>query len=214
MGNNYDPVAGSYDFLSHLFFGQAEVNAQVELLKYISSGSRILIVGGGTGWILEKISAIHPSGLQITYVESSFNMMAQSKKRDCRQNEIGFVQLPVEQFVMEEQYDCILTGFFFDNFSGESAATLFHILHPLLKSGGHWLFADFYYHKGEGKLWQALLLKSMYISARLICGVEGRELADTEPLFAAAGYRQLYTSFHYRRFIKSIAYQKKHEADL
>jgi ubiquinone/menaquinone biosynthesis C-methylase UbiE len=209
MPNNYDPVAGCYDFLSRLVFGQAEVAAQIELLKYINPGNQILIVGGGTGWILEKLAAVHSSGLRITYVESSCNMMALSKKRDWRQNDVDFVLLPVEQFVTEERYDSILTGFLFDNFSTESADMVFHLLHPLLKSRGYWLFADFYYHKGEGALWQALLLKSMYIAARLICGVEGRYLADMEPLFAAAGYRQLYTFSHYRRFIKSIVYQKE-----
>src|SRR5580692_1554130 len=105
MPNNYDPIAGSYAFLSRLVFGQAEVNAQVELLRYIGPGSRVLIVGGGTGWILEKLAAIHPSGLRITYVESSANMIALTKKRDWRQNEAQLVQLPIEQFVTEERYD-------------------------------------------------------------------------------------------------------------
>jgi ubiquinone/menaquinone biosynthesis C-methylase UbiE len=208
--NNYDPIAGSYDFLSRLFFGRAEVNAQVELLRYIGPGSRILVVGGGTGWILEKLAAIHPSGLRITYIESSVNMMALTRKRNWRQNEVALVQLPVERFVTDEEYDCILTGFLFDNFSPESAAAAFHILNSLLKNGGYWLFADFHYRKGEGKLWQSLMLRTMYWSARLVCKVDARELPDTEPLFAAAGYRQAHVSFHYGRFIKSIAYEKDH----
>lgn len=208
MRNNYDPIAGSYDLLSRLVFGQAEINAQVELLRYIGPGSRILIVGGGTGWILERLAAIHPSGLRITYVESSANMMALTKKRNCGHNEVVLVQLPVEQFVTEERYDAILTGFLFDNFSVDSATQVFHTLHALLKNEGYWLFADFYYHKGKGKLWQSLMLQSMYTSARLVCHVEAKELTDTEPLFTAAGYRQVYSAFHYGRFIKSIAYQK------
>jgi ubiquinone/menaquinone biosynthesis C-methylase UbiE len=209
MGNNYDPVAGYYDFLSRLVFGRSEINAQVEFLPYIRSASSILIVGGGTGWILEKLAALHSSGLRITYVESSDRMMAFSKKRYWGNNEVRFVSLPVERFVTEEQYDVILTGFFFDNFPGDQAAKIFELLDVLLKNGGYWLFADFYYRKGEGMFWQVLLLRSMYLSAGILCAVEGRDLVNMEPLFAATGYKAVSASFHYRRFIKSIIYQKK-----
>jgi ubiquinone/menaquinone biosynthesis C-methylase UbiE len=206
--NNYDPIARYYDFLSRLVFGRSEVNAQVEMLKYVVAGSRVLIVGGGTGWILAELAAIHPAGLRITYIEPSACMMALSKKRDCRQNEVSFVSMPVGQWVTEERYDCILTGFVFDNFTVDHCAMVFRLLHDLLREDGYWLFAEFFLEKGQGKWWQALMLKSMYWSARLICRVEARELADTEPLFEVAGYRPLETRFHYYRFIKSIAYQK------
>ena len=206
--NNYDPIARYYDFLSRLVFGRSEINAQVEMLKYVGGGSRVLIVGGGTGWILEELAAIHPAGLRITYVEPSGVMMALSRKRDCRKNEVSFVSLPVEQWVSEGRYDCILTGFVFDNFTAAHSAMVFRLLHDLLRAGGYWLFAEFFLEKGRGKWWQALMLRSMYWSARLICRVEASELADTDPLFAAAGYKKLEMRFHYYRFIKSIAYQK------
>jgi SAM-dependent methyltransferase len=241
MPINYDPIARSYDFLSRLVFGQAETKAQIELLRYTNAGSRILVVGGGTGWILEELATLHPAGLRITYVDSSARMIAASKKRAWGENEVAFVQMPAEEFARDGQpaaelqptadgqpavdgqpaadgqigpvYDSILTGFFFDNFSDAMAANVFNLLNPLLKPGGHWLYTDFFCHRGQGKLWQRLMLKSMYWSARLVCQVEGRELTDTEPLFAAAGYRQVYTSFHYGRFIKSIGYQKMKEAN-
>jgi ubiquinone/menaquinone biosynthesis C-methylase UbiE len=209
MPVNYNPVAGYYDFLSRLLFGQSEIRAQVQLLASIRPGDRVLIVGGGTGWVLEKIAAVHSSGLSITYVESSSRMMARSKRRDCRQNQVSFIQLPIEQFTTTEQYDCILTAFLFDNFSASQATAVFRVLDPLLKTGGHWLFADFYLHKGKPRFWQALLLQSMYIAARILCKVETQSLVDMEPIFADAHYRQLYTSYYYRQFIQSVVYQKK-----
>lgn len=209
MSVNYNSVAGYYDFLSRLVFGQSEINAQVQLLSSIRPGDRILIVGGGTGWILEKIAAIHASGLLITYVESSSQMMAHSRKRDCRQNQVSFLQMPIEQFATEERYDCILTGFLFDNFSRELAIQVFRVLDPLLRTGGYWLFADFYLHEGKTRFWQTVLLQSMYIAARILCKVEAKSLVDMEPIFADAHYRQLYTFFYYGQFIKSVVYHKK-----
>jgi ubiquinone/menaquinone biosynthesis C-methylase UbiE len=210
VSNNYDSIARYYDFVHRLFYGQSEINAQTELLDYIKPGDRILIVGGGTGWILEKMSAVYPSGLRITYIESSVKMMELSRVRDCRRNNVSFVQERVEDWVGgDEVYDCILTGLFFDNFTAAHSAQIVQLLTPFLKRDGFWLDSDFYYPKGRGKLWQALLLKTMYVSARLICGVEAKRLPDMELIFRTAGYWSVNMSFHYQRFIRSVVYQKK-----
>lgn len=208
MSNNYDPVARYYDFLSWLVFGQSEINAQIEMIGYIAPGDRVLIVGGGTGWILEKIAAVHPSGLQITYVERSSGMMERSRKRRCGHNSVEFVLLPVEEFVAAAAFDCILTGFVFDNFSADQAMAIVRRLDLQLCEGGHWLYADFYLVRRKGKLWKAVLLKSMYLAARIICKVEASKLPDMGAIFGQAGYTSVYTSWHYSKFIQTVVYRK------
>jgi ubiquinone/menaquinone biosynthesis C-methylase UbiE len=208
MQNNYDPLAKYYDFLSRLAFGQTEVRAQVEMLSYTKPGDRILIVGGGTGWILDELAAIHPRGLQITYVESSNKMLEAARRRSCGENEVSFVLTPVERFVSEGLFDCILTGFLFDNFCKARCWWIIQRLSAQLKHGGHWLFADFYYSRKDGRLWQRLLLRFMYWLVRLTCHIEANELVDTEPMFASVGFREVQASYYYRRFIKSIVYIK------
>jgi len=208
VSNNYDKIARYYDRLHHLFYGQSEINAEVELLDYVRPGDRILIVGGGTGWILEKMSSIYPAGLQITYIESSGKMMELSRKRNCRQNDVSFVLGQVEEWVGDGTYDSILTGFFFDNFTTAHSGEIVRSLTPFLKMNGYWLDTDFYYPKGRSKLWQAFLLKTMYFSARLICGVEAKRLPDMERNFSTAGYQAVNISFHYQGFIRSVVYQK------
>ena len=229
MANNYDPIAAVYDRIHHLFYGQSEVNAQVELLDHVRAGDRLLIVGGGTGWILEKIAGIYPEGLTIVYVESSQKMMERSKKRDWGGNKVEFFTGPVEDWPGSTKdwpespkeltggpkdltggpvFDCILTGFFFDNFSQDHSLRIVRHLTPCLKFGGYWLEADFYYPRHRGKLWQAVLLWIMYTSARIICGVEAKRLPDLEPIFLAEGYTLQSTSFHYQRFIRSLVFRK------
>ena len=80
MSANYNNSAWFYDRLSRLVYGRALKNAQLFLLKFIPPDSKILIAGGGTGWILEEITRLHPEGLNITYVEIAPKMMALSKK--------------------------------------------------------------------------------------------------------------------------------------
>jgi ubiquinone/menaquinone biosynthesis C-methylase UbiE len=206
--NNYDPIARYYDFLSRLFFGRTEIEAQVALLAFMAPGSRMLIVGGGTGWILEEIADRYPAGLRITYVESSGEMMRMARLRRVGASVVSFVELPVEEFVAEELFDCILTGFLFDNFSGVRAAQVVRQLYPMLERKGCWLFADFYCQRRESRFWQRLMLRVMYFSARLICKVEAEALPDMDSLFAQAGLAPVHISWYYRGFIKAVAYRR------
>jgi ubiquinone/menaquinone biosynthesis C-methylase UbiE len=208
VGNNYDPIANYYDRIHHLFYGQAEISAQVELLDYVRPGDRVLILGGGTGWILEKIGDIFPSGLEITYIESSARMMGLTTARKCGQNRVALVTSTVEEWKGEMEYDCVLTGLFFDNFNEAHALAVVRQVTPFLKMGGYWLESDFYYPKKRGKPWQAILLWLMYWSARLICGVEAKRLPDMDKIFIGERYRVLQTTFHYQRFIRSVVYRK------
>ena len=206
--NNYDPIARYYDFLSRLFYGKSEILAQVELLGYVLPGSRMLIVGGGTGWILEEIAERYPDGLQITYVESSGEMMRLSRRRRVGASVVSFVEVPIEAFVTDERYDCILTGFLFDNFSAGLAERVIGWLSPMLEAEGCWLFADFYYRRRESRFWQGLMLRVMYFSARLICKVDARELPDMDVLFEQARFVPVRVSWYYWGFIKAVAYRR------
>lgn len=208
MKNNYDKLARYYDRLSRTVFRRSIINAQVCLLPYIKERNTVLIVGGGTGWILEEIAKVRPAGLKIDYVEISAEMIRLSKKRDCKQNDVRFIHASVETFVLLDVYDVVLTPFLFDNFSADNAALVFDKLHAALKTGGQWLFVDFVYDDERGKLWQRLLLKTMYTFFRLICNVEGSSLNDMGAMFAKFRYQLVFEKFHYGRFIWSAVYKK------
>jgi len=96
MRNNYDRIARYYDFLSRIVFFRAQLKAQIDQLHFIPANSSVLIVGGGTGWILEEIAKVHPTGLNITYVEISAKMLELSRKRYAGANHVTFVHSPAE----------------------------------------------------------------------------------------------------------------------
>jgi ubiquinone/menaquinone biosynthesis C-methylase UbiE len=203
MTTNYNKIAGVYDLISRAVYGKALVNAQVCLLKYIPANSRVLIVGGGTGWILEEIAQIH-SGLTIDYVESSQKMIALSEKKDHGTNHINFINLPAEDYITEERYDVILTPFFFDNFKVDKIQVIFDQLNNLLKKNGIWLYVDFI---DNGRIWQKLFLKTMYLFFRITTGIETQKLINMDRFFDP-GYETIVEVLHYHNFIRSIAYQK------
>ena len=208
MNNNYDKIANYYDTLSRLVFFKAQVNAQINQLQYIPENSRILIVGGGTGWILEALAKVRSEGLKIVYVEISAKMIALSKARDCGNNEVDFVNLGIETFATEKLFDVILTPFLFDNFSEERAGKVFGQLDASLKANGWWLIVDFSLNKTNGKWWKWLLLKSMYRFFKVLRIVEASNLIDMHPYFLKSNYQIAEERLYYGSFIKATVFKK------
>lgn len=209
MSANYDNIARFYDLLSRLVYGRAIVNAQVSLLKFIPPDGRVLIVGGGTGWILEKIAEKYNSGITIDYVEASKAMIELSQKRHCGTNRVNFINLPIENFESAGSYDVIFTPFFFDNFEQNKIDWLFRRVGSMLKSKGDWLQADFVSSENEGKRWQKILLKVMYFFFRVTCNIETNRLVNMESYFNA-GYDKISEVSFYSGFIKATAWNKRH----
>lgn len=208
MTNNYDKIARYYDRLSRLVFFKAQVNAQINQLKFIPENSRILIVGGGTGWILEELTKVYPAGLKIVYIEISEKMIELSKKRNTGNNTVEFVNSKVEDFSSLANFDVISTPFLFDNFPEEKAGVVFEQLNSLLQKNGLWLFVDFTAELGKGRCWKSAFLKLMYGFFKLIGIVEASKLTDMNPYFKSVNYKEVNKRAYYGDFIQASVYQK------
>jgi ubiquinone/menaquinone biosynthesis C-methylase UbiE len=205
MSANYDNSAGFYDRLSRLVFGKALINAQTHFLLQIPTNSRVLIIGGGTGWILEEICKIHTQGLHIIYVEISAKMMALSRKRHAAANEIEFINKPVEDIILAEPVDVIITPFLLDNYTEESLPITFAHIHQMLKPGSIWLNTDF---RLTGKWWQYAMLKSMLLFFKLLCGVQNWRLPNVDKQFAFFNYELVSDKSFYGDFVVTRVYKK------
>lgn len=204
MAAGYDNTIWFYERLSKLVFGQAQVKAQEHFLNWIEPGSNILIIGGGTGQILESISRIHPSGLHITYVEVSPKMMTLSRKRNVEHNEVDFITNDIAQITFSRRFDVVITAFLFDNFSNEELAAIFPQINHWVNPGGLWLDTDF---QLTGPVWQKLMLKSMYFFFGLMKAVKVNKLPDAQGVFKQ--YSMLASKTFYGEFIYARAYQKQ-----
>lgn len=205
MAANYNNSAWFYDRLSRIVYGKALIRAQVYLLKDIPAKSKVLIVGGGTGWILEEIAKLHPEGLKITYIEIAPGMMLRSKKRNYGSNEVNFINGAVENIPLAPDHDAVITPFLFDNFTDENLQKIFGHIEGALKPGGAWLNTDFHY---TGKWWQKLLLNAMILFFRTVCGIEAKKLPDIPVLFEKSGHKIVRQESFYGDFILSTVYKK------
>lgn len=186
MPANYNNSAWFYDGLSRLVYGRALVKAQVYLLHFIPEKANVLIVGGGTGWILDELSRVHPSGLKVTYVEVASNMMARSKKRNTGNNQVIFIDAAIENASLQADFDVVITPFLFDSFTESTLDKVFGHIHAALKPKGLWLYADF---RLTEKWWQQFLLKLMLKFFKLICNIEADRLPDIEKRFERHNYK-------------------------
>ncbi|NCD71585.1 class I SAM-dependent methyltransferase [Mucilaginibacter agri] len=206
MASNYDNTAWFYDPLSRMVFGRSLIKSQTSLLKYIPAKANILIVGGGTGWLLDEITKVHPDGLDVTYVEISAKMMALSKNRNLGNNNVTFINRAIEDVKFLRQFDVIFTPFLFDNFTAENLHRIFNHIHNLLKPDGIWLNTDF---QVAGKWWHKLILQTMYTFFKVFGAVETSTMPEIQTLFKQKNYRILSQQTYYGSFVISQAMQKQ-----
>ena len=205
MPANYTKTAWFYDALSRVVFGNTLVKAQRHFLNTIPAGSNVLIIGGGTGKILEDVAALHPQGLYITYIELAEAMIAKARKRNYSGNTVNFVNSAAEDTVMPVQADVIITAFLLDNYTAQTLPACIDKLGLSLKSGGLWLNTDF---KLTGKWWQPLLMKSMYRFFKLFAHIPAKSLPDINGEFKRAGYNLIDHRSFYGSFVETQVWRK------
>ncbi|PVD54169.1 methyltransferase type 12 [Terrimonas sp.] len=206
--NNYDKIAFCYDRLSRLVFGSSIRQSQICLLPFISPGNRILIVGGGSGWILEEISKLYTSGLHIVYIEVSAKMLKLAKEKNIAENKVEFLNCYIEEYHTASAFDIIITAFLFDNFTKKTATENFDKLNALLSNKGKWLFTDFYITP-RSSFYQRMLLNLMYYFFKRAGNVEADKLIDIDFFFLKYHYKEVLCKYYYDRFIKAACWVKE-----
>lgn len=202
---SYDKIAKQYDFLSRLVFFKSQVKAQTEQLGYIGHCKSLLIVGGGTGWILKDLNAM-AQPIKIVFVETAIEMIALAKKVDTH-HPIEFIHQDIEAYQTDQVFDAVLTPFLFDNFDWAKAERVFGRIDSLLSEKGIWLYVDFYLNK-QSAWWKRAILKAMHLFFRLINVVRVNDLVNVSPFFEHR-YTVVAERNYYGNFIKAVVYEKR-----
>lgn len=200
--NSFDPVAGYYDRLARLVFGQSMVSSQTEFLADISSSSNVLVLGGGTGWWLNELLRIRPD-CRILFVEPSGRMLAMAKRRAMNDGRVRFLHGTEESLVQAGKFDVVLLFFVFDMFSDAGLEEYISKIRPLLKRDALWLVSDFV----ERKSWHSILLFTMYRFFGWVVKLKSRRLPGWEQVMEQRGFVVTKQKMFYGNFIKSAVYQ-------
>lgn len=199
--NRFDRIAAFYDALAGMvFFGQI-LRSQTVFLNRIAPGSRILILGGGTGRILEPLLKQDP-GVKVWYVEASAVMLAKSIKRAKGAPGIKFLHGTEADFPMDIRFDVIILPFFLDMFQKPELSEVIARLMRASHRESIWLVTDFV----NKSWWHRVFLFVMYRFFNAVCGVQARELSPWQALLRASRLRLVDRRQFYADFIHSNYY--------
>lgn len=209
---SFNLVAPIYDQLAHFVFGRAIKLAQLETLKFIPQGTQVLIIGGGTGWILKELldKAICS---RVVYLEASDKMLNKTRQlisdKDKAANNIEFRLGTEENLHLAEKFDVVISNFLLDLFAPVPLKKITYKLFHALTPGGLWLVTDFVQPQKRGiKIWGDLLFKSMYLFFRLTCNISASALPDWENLLQSYPLKSGESWYFYHGLIKSVMLQK------
>lgn len=213
MANHtFDQVAPFYDALARLIFGNILLQAQTAFLLDVPAGSRVLIIGGGTGQIL-TILLQQGNCREIVFLEVSEKMLQQARtgiKDQPNAHQVSF-RLGTEAAILPgEKFDVIMTHFFLDLFSDKFLPPLLTILHRALAKEGYWVATDFVIPKELSwqRIWAKILLKIMYIFFGLTCRISAKSLPDWEAWLRQYGLEAKQSRFFYHGLIRAALFIK------
>lgn len=201
MKNNFDSVAYMYDYLAKWIIKERKLKEmQTAFLGCMHLSARVLIVGGGTGKILEWLpKAKH---LSIDYVELSARMLEQAKLRNAQ--ETHFIQSHALKH--SGLYDFIIAHFFLDCFNEDELPKMLKHLSNQLKVGGKLLVSDFC-HNGKRK--DEFLNKLMHLFFRLFANLSSKKLQNIRAVIRASGFVETHYQTFDRGQLFSGVYEKR-----
>ncbi|GAA4017599.1 hypothetical protein GCM10022408_34020 [Hymenobacter fastidiosus] len=204
----FDRVAAFYDPLSHFIFGQELQLAQQATLEALPLGHPyVLIIGGGSGWVLPEVLSRRPNA-RVLYVEASPMMLVKSRETLLRlapkhATQVEFRLGTETSLRPQESFDVIITFFFLDLFALARLRAVLDRLTAVRRRGAPWLLADF---RPPQTRWQQALLVTMYRFFRLTTGISGRRLPPIHAELARMGLFPRQQQLFYRGLVEATVF--------
>lgn len=196
---NFDGVAAIYDTLSNVVFGRSMVRSQTFYLRDIPSGAKVLIIGGGTGWLLKELLVVN-STCSIWYIEASAKMLELTKERISKSsNAIHLIHGTEDSIPPGIKFDAVITHFYLDLFSQISCNQVIQKISRSMHVKSMWLVTDFI----NKTWWQNILLFVMYKFFRLTSHIEASNLPAWQQLLKTNGFIEDKSNFFFWKFIRS-----------
>jgi ubiquinone/menaquinone biosynthesis C-methylase UbiE len=204
----YRSIAPVYGLISRLVFGKALLSARRIHLHLIKPEHRVLILGGGTGEVLEVILGNNPDQ-EVTYWESSGKMMSLSRRRNEIYDSatVTWIEEPYPSERSSGNYDVVITNFFLDLFDDQELKTVGERIYKDLNEEGLWIFTDFRSEPGRDN-WQSSFIRLMYLFFRITTGLKTQKLADFHGFFESRNLETIQHKEFFNGMIESVAMRK------
>jgi len=172
IAKGFDFLAPFYDVLGRLFIGKSIIISQLYFLKRFKECKHLLIVGGGSGWLLDLLCRECPD-VRIDYIDVSPGMLNRAKKRLRNNQRINFIQ-GAENDIPDRLYDGVITNFYLDMFDEKRLNVVIGKIKGSLTKSAFWVVTDFVIARRGHEL----MLWWMYRFFRIIARIEATRLPD------------------------------------
>jgi len=200
--NQFDRIARVYDALATLVFGKSIVASQRFFLSEIPPQANVLVLGGGTGWILHEIAKTNGS-CEIWYIDASAKMIEHARK-NAGALRVHFIHGTEDDIPPAIPFNVLITNFYLDLFDEQSLDAVVRKVTFSLTDNACWIVTDFL----DRKRWQRLLLAVMYSFFNVVAHLENRHLPDWNAAIQRRGYRKIDSGLFYRGFIESAIFKR------
>ncbi len=200
MNANYKYIAWIYDWLANLVFGNKLELAKRAFISDIPEGAKILVVGGGTGSIIEYLALLNKH-LHVDFVEQSKYMIGYAKKRNVASLEIAFYNQSILDLNLMG-YDVVITNFFFDQFNQTEAKNILQHIRSKLNPSGVIIFSDFIHTNHR---WDKFVIWFMFVFFRLTTTISANALSPFSLMFTTLGFHET-SSRQIGRTIRAATY--------
>ncbi|MDZ4713850.1 MAG: class I SAM-dependent methyltransferase [Cytophagales bacterium] len=199
--SGFDAVSWYYDVLARLVFQGSIPKAQTEFLHRLPP-SNILVMGGGTGWILPEIFKAQPQAV-VWYVEVSQKMIAKAQAQPSR-GMTHFIHGTEDDIPSGQLFDAVITPFFLDVFTLAAMDAVIRKIDAAVHPSGLWIVSEFQ----NKKTWHRVMLWIMYRFFRFAASIDAAHLADWEESLQRAGWVRKESKEFYAGFIDAAVFQR------
>lgn len=203
IGKGFSALAPVYDHVVKLVFGSKLWQLQAFILKDLPAGENCLIIGGGSGKIME-LALKQNLANRYFYAELSDKMIDKTKARvkDSRQA----IEYANEWKTWQNQsFDYIILPFVLDCYREESVNQFVSELSVCLAPQGKIVLVDF--TKTKNRL-QSFFIKLLYLFFSAFTKIEARSLAPFKQIFQENGFEIEKEKALYRGWIQAIVWTK------
>lgn len=193
LGKGFDRITGVYDFMACIFSFNRINKSQLAFLSHLSTQKTALILGGGTGYFLQKMLEQNKT-IHITYVDVSAKMIAYSKKRveeNCPNTlyRVTFICAAVEDLEWQT-YDVIVCNYILDLYNNAGLEVLAKKFKHNLNAEGFLYVTDFHIQETNGLLkWCTQMgLKALYTFFRYATQLRTKQLPEIDRLLTEQGF--------------------------